>query len=82
MPIIELASWSLEATMFDGDEAAGPVPVLFSEDPESTKRGVASNLVKAHHDIQKVVRCFMMPETVRLEEATALIKRPRLAKSL
>jgi hypothetical protein len=30
MPSIELALWNLEAAMFDGDEAAGPVPVLFS----------------------------------------------------
>jgi hypothetical protein len=77
MPSIELALWNLEATMFDGDEAAGPVPVLFSEEPEATRRAIATNLPKAHYDIQKVVRCFMMPEIIQLEDALAIIKRPR-----
>jgi hypothetical protein len=36
VPTVELAVWGLEATLFDGEIAAGPVPVLFSEEPEAT----------------------------------------------
>jgi hypothetical protein len=77
VPTIELVSWDLEATLFDGDVAAGPVPVLFSEEPESTAAAVAANVAKAHYDVQKIARCFAMPETVRLEDALSLVKKPR-----
>jgi hypothetical protein len=77
VPTVELAVWSLEASLFDGEIAAGPVPVLFSEEPEATLAAVTANPGKAHYDVQKVARCFLMPETIRLDEASALVKKPR-----
>jgi hypothetical protein len=32
---------------------------------------------KAHHDYQRAVKAFMMPELVDLEEAKQLLKKPR-----
>jgi hypothetical protein len=74
---VELSSWSLEASLFDGDLAAGLVPVLFTEDLDSTSAALASNVAKAHYDIQKIARCFYMPEILRLEDALAVVRKPR-----
>jgi hypothetical protein len=64
-------------TLFDGEAAAGPVPVIFSDEPEATATAIAANPAKAHYDIQKVARCFAMMENIRLDEALAIIKKPR-----
>jgi hypothetical protein len=74
VPTIELATWPLEVTLFDGE---GPVPVIFSDEPEATATAIAANPAKAHYDIQKVARCFAMMENIRLDEALAIIKKPR-----
>ena len=34
-----LQSWMADSTLFDGDIMAGPVPSLFSEDPEASLAG-------------------------------------------
>jgi hypothetical protein len=36
--VVKLASYPLEGQFFDGDTAAGPVPILFSTKPEETLR--------------------------------------------
>ena len=63
--------------MFDGEAAAGPVPTLFSEDPEASIRAIKANLPKAHHDMQKLAKIFMAGETVRLSDCQAILKKPR-----
>jgi hypothetical protein len=77
VPTIELATWDVDAKLFDGGVAAGPVPTLFSEDAEATKEALKGNPQKAHQDLQRVMKSFFMPETVALEEALQLIKKPR-----
>jgi hypothetical protein len=77
VPTVELATWSLDATLFDGEHAAGPVPVLFSEDPEASLTALEGAAAKAHSDLQKVAKCFFMPEYIKLEEALHVVKKPR-----
>ena len=36
VPAVLLASWNLDAAMFEGDKVAGPVMTLFAEDVEAT----------------------------------------------
>jgi hypothetical protein len=77
VPVILLSSWELQAKLFDGEVAAGPVPALFSEDAAASTEALRSNPKKAHQDLQRAAKIFMMPELVELTEATALIKKPR-----
>jgi hypothetical protein len=77
VPIILLAEWDIEAKLFDGELAAGPVPALFSEDEEAAASALASGARKAHQDLQRAMKIFLMPEVVDLDEATALVKKPR-----
>ena len=51
IPTVMLSSWPDSTTMLDEEAATGPVPSLFSEDPEANLRATKANL--AHHDIQK-----------------------------
>jgi hypothetical protein len=77
VPAICLGQWALKADLFDGDEQAGPVPTLFAEDKEGAMEGLIRNVARAHADIQKLARVFFMPEVVDLDEALAIIKKPR-----
>ena len=77
IPGLLLSSWDLEAALYDGETAAGPIPTLFAEDVEAAMEAVTSNPAKAHADLQKMAKVFFMPETANLEEAVSLIKKPR-----
>ena len=77
VPCLLLASWELECPMFEGEHVAGPVPTLFGEDPDTSKLAISANPGKAFTDTQRMMRCFFMPEVVSLEEAKAVVKKPR-----
>jgi hypothetical protein len=40
--------------MFDGDVAAGPVPLLFAANPDEAAASIAAEPAKAHFDLSKV----------------------------
>jgi hypothetical protein len=44
---------------------------------EAAMEGLNRNVARAHVDIQKLSRVFFMPEVVDLEEALAIVKKPR-----
>ena len=77
VPAVLLASWNLDAAMFEGDKVAGPVMTLFAEDVEATTTAITANPAKAYADYQRIVRGFFMPETVDNSDAEAIVKKPR-----
>jgi hypothetical protein len=78
VPTICLAKWPLEATMWDGDEIAGPVPTLFTEDVESATAAITKDVARAHQDLARISRVFFIPEHVNMAKAALLVKKPRL----
>jgi hypothetical protein len=51
--------------MFDGDIAAGPVPLLFAANPDEAAASITAEPAKAHFDLSKVtsfqlVYCFQL----------------------
>ena len=56
---------------------AGPVPTLFGDTPDVSRTAVTANPEKAFGDVQKIMRCFLMPEVLDDKEAEAFIKKPR-----
>jgi len=78
IPTIRLGAWPLNATMFEGEIAAGPCPLLFGEDEEASVTALAADLGKAHYDIMRINRAFFSLESVTLKDATAIVKKPRL----
>lgn len=77
VPTVLLKSWPLDATLFDGDLIAGPVPTLFSVDIEGTASAILHNPVRCHSDVSRMTRVFFMPENITTEEAIKLAKKPR-----
>ena len=77
VPAMLLSSWNLDATMFEGDQVAGPIMTLFAEDVEATTAAITANPAKAYADYQRIVRAFFMPETVDSSDAEAIVKKPR-----
>ena len=63
--------------MFEGEHVARPVPMLFGEDPDTSKLAISANPGKAFTDTQRMMRCFFMLEVLSLEEAKAVVKKPR-----
>jgi hypothetical protein len=72
-----MASWPAESRLFSGEDTAGPVPTFFSEDIEAAKEAIAENIARVHLDLQRLMKLFIQPETVDLEDAAAIIKKPR-----
>ena len=77
MPAILLESRSLAANLFEGDVLAGLVPTLFADDPDAAERAITSDTAKAHWDINKINKVFMVPENIGLKDAVSLLKKPR-----
>ena len=77
IPTVWLAAWPLQGDIFDGDAAAGPVPTLFSQEPETTSENIFNNLAKAHSDLQRLAKVFFVMESILLSDCPALLKKPR-----
>jgi hypothetical protein len=77
VPVISLVTQGISTRLFDGEDTAGPVPALFAEDVEASRDAIRTNLQRTHQDLQRSMRIFIMPETLELDEAAALIKKPR-----
>ena len=77
VPTFCLKSWDLSAQLFDGEQLAGPIPLLFAEDPDSAKAAIVASTAKAYADLQRIYRNFFMPEILGEEEAAAFVKKPR-----
>ena len=80
LPVIIIKYWPLEATLFDGEQLAGPVPSLYSEDPDAAQAAIKREPLKAHWDLNKIAKSFFMVESVTTTEALAVIKKPRYIK--
>jgi hypothetical protein len=77
VPTIAAANWPAESKLFEGESTAGPVPIMFADDIESSRSAIEANVRRGHQDLQRMMRMFLMPENILLEEALAIAKKPR-----
>ena len=77
VPSVLLASWDLEASLYDGESTAGPVPSLYAEDVNVARTAIEADAMKAHADYMKISRTFFMPEAILIDEAVSIVKKPR-----
>ena len=77
-PVVGLGMWSLEAEYFDNDVMSGVVPTLYSDDPEASERAILADQARAKKDLESLNRVFFVPETVTLDSAIKITKKPRL----
>jgi hypothetical protein len=81
VPVIVLCQWSLEADYLDEDYLSGLIPVLFANDAVSAEKGLRENTASTVKDIDRLNRIFFAPETVDLEAALAIVKKPRAGEA-
>ena len=77
LPTVLIKSWLLEVDLFDGDLLAGPIPSLYSDDPDASLAGITSDPLKSHWDLQKISKTFFMAEAVTVANVVAMLKKPR-----
>jgi hypothetical protein len=77
VPTSLVDSWPLTTDMWDGELLAGPVPSLFTSEPEAACTAINEGLVKIHADISKLLKVFFIPEHLYLDEALLLLKDSR-----
>lgn len=63
--------------MWDGEAMAGPTPTFFANNPITATEAVSKVPEKAQWDLQKIARVFCMPETITLDAAVKIVKKPR-----
>jgi hypothetical protein len=77
LPTVKLAAWPLEATLFDPEVIAGPVPTLFGTDEYAALEGIRADPLKNHWDLSRIAKNFFMAENIDLEAAVLVCKKPR-----
>ncbi len=79
--MIVLCQWKLDADYLDEDYMSGLMPILFVSDAESAERGLRENVTSIMKDLDRLNRIFFSPETVDLETAFAIVKKPRAGEA-
>jgi hypothetical protein len=75
-----LGEWPIKANMFDGDDIAGPVPLLFATNVDDATTAVTANPDKAFKDLQRIYSKFFMPENIPASAAMAQLANPRASE--
>jgi hypothetical protein len=78
---VTLAAFPVLCGLFDGDIGAGPVPTLFSTDPEGTVERMRSNPRAAHQICQALATRLLTLEQLSGTEALELVLNPREGKA-
>ena len=77
-PTVVLAEWELKADYFEDDFLSGVSPILFANDPKAAEDAIRANQETAKKDLDRLNRCFFVPECIELEAALKLVKKARL----
>ncbi len=77
-PTVVLGEWELHADYFEDDFLSGVSPVLFANDPQASETAIKANPEIAKKDLDRLNRCFFVPESVELEAALKIVKKARL----
>ncbi len=72
-----LREWPIKANMFDREDVAGPVPLLFATNVDDATAAVTANPDKAFKDLQRIYSKFFMPENIPASAAMAQLANPR-----
>ena len=77
-PTVVLGEWELQAEYFEDDFLSGVSPVLFANDPQASEAAIRANPEIAKKDLDRLNRCFFVPESVELDAALKIVKKARL----
>jgi hypothetical protein len=75
---VVLGEWELHADYFEDDFLSGVSPILFANDPQASEAAIRANPEIAKKDLDRLNRCFFVPESVELDAALKIVKKARL----
>jgi hypothetical protein len=75
-----LREWSTKANMFNRDDIAGPVPLLFATNVDNATAAMTANPDKAFKDLQRIYSKFFMQDNVPASAAMAQLSNPRASE--
>jgi hypothetical protein len=76
----QLREWPIKASLFNGDNIAGPVPMLFANNVDEASSALSSNPEKAFMDLQRIFCKFYIPENIPASAAMAKLANPRASE--
>jgi hypothetical protein len=77
-----LFEWDLETEYLDDDMVSGVMPVLFAADIAAARQAMIANTTTLRKDLDKINRMFFTPESVDIEGADSVIRKPRLGDAI
>jgi hypothetical protein len=72
----------LDTEHLDDDLVSGVMPVLFAADIAAARQTMSVNIMPLRKDLDKINRMFFTPESVDLEGADSVIRKPRLGEAI
>jgi len=78
--VVVLGKWPISCPLFDGEYLWGPVPVLFTEQPEELRRAIDADPEAFIPELNKLSAKFLRFERLRISEAKAYAKKPKKGK--
>lgn len=73
--VISVAVIPLWCNLFDGNNTAGPVPIIACH--EDDRPAVTDDLVNTHRELQRLAGVFGQPEFLNYKEAAIYVKKPK-----
>ena len=74
-PVMSIWSSPVWYNAFNGEDAAGPVPVLCCASEH--RLAISNDPLATHGELQKLAAIFFKPELLALKEAATMVKKPR-----
>jgi hypothetical protein len=80
IPAIVLNQWETTADYLDDDLLDGVMPVLFADDVRAAEAAILEAPLKAKRDLERLAKVYFVPETLDLNQAKAIVRKPRLGE--
>jgi hypothetical protein len=80
IPAIILNQWETTADYLDDDLLDGVMPVLFADDVRAAEAAISEAPLTAKRDLERLAKIYFVPETLDLNQAEAIVRKPRLGE--
>jgi hypothetical protein len=80
IPAVVLNQWETTADYLDDDLLDGVMPVLFADDVRAAEAAILEAPLTAKRDLERLAKVYFVPETLDLNQAEAIVRKPRLGE--
>ena len=80
IPAVVLNQWETTADYLDDDLMDRVMPVLFADDVRAAEAAILEAPLTAKRDLERLAKVYFVPETLDLNQAEAIVRKPRLGE--